>query len=202
MKPPAKRQKMNRRLIYILFATTLISACSSPTMSEYQYNPNHQQLQRIDYSNYYELNRISLGDDKNNQLELIVITQLDNQGIPGVYSLKKATRYLDTRDYVMDARATLYLHNKSEKRQNFELKSVILEQQRLPLSTHLFTLEGKQTLSWSLGSVPVDIRLHRLSTRIEYLFAGQHDEGYYQQERLTQQKARQEIRGIQLPNSL
>jgi len=180
----------------------LLVACSTPTMSEYKYNPHYRQVQRIDYSNYYELMPIQLKQGDEESLELFLITQLDNQGIPGEYSLRKLSGYLDTRNFVQDARATLYLHNNSEQPKQLELKAISLEHQRLPLSGQIFELPAKSTLTWSLGSVPVDMRLHRINTRIEYVFNGQHTETNYQQERLPQQKARQEFRGIQLPNSI
>jgi len=193
---------MDYKLILIPLSIYLLSGCSSPTMSEYQYNPLYQQVQKIDYSNYYELTPIQLDPGMENTLELFLVTQLDNQEIPGEYSLRTISGYLDTRHYIVDARATLYLHNKSDQPKQVELKAISLEHQRLPLSGQRFHLPGKKTLSWSLGSVPVDMRLHRINTRIEYLFNGQHTETNYQQQRMTQQQARQEFRGLQIPNSL
>lgn len=189
-------------LFFVIAGSIVLSGCSTPTLSEYQYHPDYQQVQRIDYSSYYKLSPIPLNGQMEPELEVLMITHLDEQGLPGEYSIRKLSGYFDTRQYVANARATLYLQNNSEQHKRFDLKAIIVEQQKLPLSTHTFELGPQQGLSWSLGVVPVDLRLHRFSTRVEYVYDGQHQESYHQQRRLTQQQARQELRGLQIPNSL
>ena len=152
-------------IFIILSATFLISCSSSTKIKDVNYNPDTQEIEKINYTPFFQLDTELIPQ----QLELTLVTHLDKKTVlPGVYSLKKYTRRQLPNDYLADGHIILYLKNLTEQELNIEFYSISVEQKHLPFSVQKFSIPANEELSLSLGKLSIDLRLTSLFTRIEY----------------------------------
>ena len=148
----------------VLVFTVLITACSTSTWTkDHNYNPDTQKIEKIEYSPYYLLKTRPVPG-----LELILVSHLHKETIPGAWTLKKDTRRLLPNDYMVANDVTLYLRNSSDKPINLELLAVVLDQKKLPYSTRSVFLPAHSSQSYRLGQTSVDLRQTSLNVKIEY----------------------------------
>lgn len=166
---------------YLLFLFALVSlniSCSQYQRDE-QYNPETQQLEDITYSDYYQLKTLLHAQ----QLELTMVTNLNKEVLPITYQIKKSTRRLLPNDYMIPSDVNLYLKNLGDQDLNIELLAVSVENRHLPLSQRTVKIPAKESLSFHLGRIPIDLRQNSLYTTIEYI-ADEHAEKAFDMKRI------------------
>ncbi len=158
----------------VLVFTVLITACSTSTWTkDDNYNPDTQKIEKIEFSPYYQLKTQLVPG-----LELILVSHLHKETIPGTYSIKKYTRRLLPEDYMVDNDATLYLRNTSDKPVNLELLAVVLDQNKLPYSSRSIFLPANSSQTYRLGQTKVDFRQTSLNVKIEYVGAAHREQEF------------------------
>ncbi len=149
----------------VLVFTVLITSCSTSTWTkDDNYNPDTREIEKIEFSPYYQLKTQLVPG-----LELILVSHLHKETIPGAYTLKKDTRRLLPNDYMVANDVTLYLRNGSDKPVNLELLAVVLDQKKLPYSSRSVFLPAHSSQSYRLGQISVDFRQTSLNVKIEYV---------------------------------
>ncbi len=142
-------------IFFILLLVLLNTSCSTSTWKkDDSYNPDTQEIEKVEFSPYYQL-KTQLIDQK---LELILVSHLHKETIPGSYTLKKHTKRLLPNDYMVENDVVMYLRNKSEQSVNLEFLAVALDQKKLPYSSRKIFLPAGTSKSYRLGQIPVDFR--------------------------------------------
>ena len=159
-----------QKLLFIFFIALFIlfnAGCSTSTWKEDDnYNPDTQEIEKDDYSPYYQLKT-----ELKPKLELILVAHLHKKTIPGSYTLKKVTRRLLPNDYMVQSDVVMYLRNQSDNPVHMELLAVVLDQKNLPYASRSIFLPAHSSQSYRLGNISVDFRQTTLNSVIAYVGA-------------------------------
>ncbi|MCW8930416.1 MAG: hypothetical protein OQL19_09280 [Gammaproteobacteria bacterium] len=153
-------------ILAILIVGSLISSCATSVQTNgTSYNPQTQEVERYKYTEFYQLETEIVPE----KLELTLVTQLHKRKERWVYKIQEFTRRLLPNDNLATSNTTLYLQNLSNQNIKFDLISVSIENQHLPLSERSLNIPANKAISIPLGEIKIDLRLITLNTRIEYI---------------------------------
>ncbi len=171
--------------VFSLLLALITTSCSTSTWyTDENYNPDTQDIEKTEFSPYYQL-KIQLAPN----LEVILVSHLHKETIPGAYTIKKDTRRLLPNDYMVNNNTLMYLRNDSAKPVHLELLAVALDQKKLPYSSRTIFLPAHSSQTYRLGQITVDFRHTSLNAKIEYA-ATKHQEKEFDMLRVPLDKIR------------
>lgn len=158
---------MNKQLtlLVLLIVTNLLTACTrSNYYKDEHFNPDTGKVEHVTYSPYFQLKTELLPE----QLELTLVSQLNKDTLRSIYRIKEKTRRLLPNDYMDNSDVFLYFKNLTSENITFQLNTIILENQRLPLSTRSITIKANEKLMFPLGQVRIDLRKSTLNCQVDF----------------------------------